>query len=67
MACPGGVGGNTSTHNGTPVTGNCTVVRLNLTLSATSPPALAGATVVGSGFPWKAVNDGTNALDLFRS
>ncbi len=48
------LGGNTSTHNGMPVTGNCTVVRLNLTLSATAPPALADATVVGSGFPWKA-------------
>ena len=48
------LGGNTSTHNGTPVTGNCTVVRLNLTLSATAPPALAGATVVGNRFPWKA-------------
>ena len=48
------LGGNTSTHNGTPVTGNCTVVRLDLTLSASSPPALASVTVVGSGYPWRA-------------
>jgi hypothetical protein len=48
------LGGNTSIHNGTPVTGNCTVVRLDLTLSASSPPALASATVVGSGYPWRA-------------
>jgi hypothetical protein len=48
------LGGNTSTHNGTPVTGNCTVVRLNLSLSATSPPVLTSTTVIGSGYPWKA-------------
>ena len=48
------LGGNTSTHDGTPVTGNCTVVRLDLALSPTAPPALASATVVGSGYPWKA-------------
>jgi hypothetical protein len=48
------LGGNTSTHNGTPVTGDCTVVRLDLALSASSPPALTSATVVGSGYPWKA-------------
>jgi hypothetical protein len=48
------LGGNTSTHSGAPVTGNCTVVRLSLALSATAPPALTSATVVGSGYPWKA-------------
>ena len=32
------LGGNTATHNGVPVTGNCTVVRLDLALSATAPP-----------------------------
>ena len=36
------------------MTGNCTVVRLDLALSATAAPALTSATVVGSGFPWKA-------------
>jgi hypothetical protein len=48
------LGGNTSTHNGTPVTGNCTVVRLDFSLSAGSPPSLTSATAVGSGYPWKA-------------
>jgi hypothetical protein len=48
------LGGNTDTHKGYPVTGNCTVVRLDLSLSATKPPALTSSTVIGSGFPWKA-------------
>ena len=48
------LGGNTSTQAGTPVTGNCTVVRLSLALSAAAPPTLTSATVVGSGYPWKA-------------
>ena len=48
------LGGNTSTSHGTPVTGNCTVVRLDLALSATAPPSLTGTTVIGSGYPWKA-------------
>ena len=48
------LGGNTSTSHGTPVTGNCTVVRLDFDLSASSPPALSSATVVGSGYPWRA-------------
>jgi NHL repeat len=48
------LGGNTSTDHGVPVTGNCTVVRLDLSLSATSPPVLSSATVVGSGYPWRA-------------
>ena len=48
------LGGNTSTSNGTPVTGNCTVVRLDFALSAAGPPTLTGTTVVGSGYPWRA-------------
>jgi hypothetical protein len=52
------LGGNTTTTgHGTPVTGNCTVVRLDFDLKnpgTTSPPALTSTTVVGSGYPWKA-------------
>jgi hypothetical protein len=48
------LGGNTSTHDGTPVTGDCTVVRLDFSLSAGSPPSLTSAMAVGSGYPWKA-------------
>jgi hypothetical protein len=48
------LGGNTTTDHGVPVTGNCTVVRLDLTLSATAPPALTSSTVIGSGYPWRA-------------
>jgi hypothetical protein len=48
------LGGNTSTHDGLPVTGNCTVVRLDLALSAASPPQVTSTTVVGRGFPWRA-------------
>ena len=48
------LGGNTSTSHGTPVTGNCTVVRLDFALSAGSPPTLTSTTVVGSGYPWRA-------------
>jgi hypothetical protein len=48
------LGGNTSTSTGTPVTGNCTVVRLDLALSATSAPMLTSTTVIGSGYPWRA-------------
>ena len=48
------LGGNTSTHDGVPVTGNCTVVRLDLALSPTSPPQLTGSTVIGTNFPWRA-------------
>jgi len=48
------LGGNTSTNNGVPVAGNCTVVRVDLTLSASAPPKVTGATVIGSAFPWKA-------------
>ena len=48
------LGGNTTSHNGAPVTGNCTVVRLDLALSPASPPRLTGSTVVGTKFPWRA-------------
>jgi hypothetical protein len=48
------LGGNTTTHDGVPVTGNCTVVRLDLALSAASAPKLTGSTVIGTGFPWRA-------------
>jgi hypothetical protein len=48
------LGGNTSTHDGAPVTGNCTVVRLDLALSPTSPPQLTSSTVIGTDFPWRA-------------
>ena len=48
------LGGNTATHNGVPVTGNCTVVRLDLALSATAPPAVTSTTVIGTKFPWAA-------------
>ena len=45
---------NTSTHDGVPVTGNCTVVRLDLALSPASPPKLTSSTVIGTDFPWRA-------------
>ncbi len=48
------LGGNTTTNHGVPVTGTCTVVRLDLTLSATAPPVLTSSTVIGSGYPWRA-------------
>ena len=48
------LGGNTSTDHGVPVTGNCTVVRLDLALSPTSPPQLSSSTVIGTDFPWRA-------------
>jgi hypothetical protein len=48
------LGGNTSTDHGVPVTGNCTVVRLDLTLSPTAPPQLSSSTVIGTSFPWRA-------------
>jgi hypothetical protein len=48
------LGGNTSTDHGVPVTGNCTVVRLDFALSGTAPPALTSTTVVGTHYLWKA-------------
>jgi hypothetical protein len=70
------LGGNTSTHDGMPVTGNCTVVRLDLALSPSSPPKLTTKTLIehGAGDLFGIIttaagdglitaNDGTNALD----
>jgi len=48
------LGGNITVHGGVPVTGNCTVVRLDLALSAASPPRLTGTAVIGTDFPWAA-------------
>jgi hypothetical protein len=48
------LGGNTKTHKGVPVAGNCTIVRLSLTIAAGAPPQLVSSTVVGSAYPWKA-------------
>ena len=47
------LGGNTTTHDGVPVTGNCTVVRLDLALSPTSPPRVTSTAVIGTDFPWR--------------
>jgi hypothetical protein len=46
------LGGNTSVHDGVPVAGACTVVRLDLALSPTSPPVLTSSTVIGKNYPW---------------
>jgi hypothetical protein len=48
------LGVNTTTQNGVPATGNCTVVRLDLALSPVSPPRLTSSTVIGTAFPWRA-------------
>ena len=48
------LGGDITTQDGIPVTGNCTVVRLDLALRASAPPKLTGSTVIGTGFPWRA-------------
>jgi hypothetical protein len=48
------LGGNTSTEDGAPFAGNCTVVRLDLDLSTTAPPRLRSSTVIGTGYPWQA-------------
>ena len=48
------LGGNTTTRNGVPVTGNCTVVRLDLALNGSAPPALTSTTVIGTKFLWAA-------------
>ena len=48
------LGGNVTTNHGIPVTGNCTVVRLDLALSPTAPPRLTSSTVIGTSFPWRA-------------
>lgn len=46
------LGGNTQTEKGHPFAGNCTVARLDLSLSPTGPPTLVSSTVIGSGFSW---------------
>jgi hypothetical protein len=48
------LGGNTSTNKGVPVTGNCTVVRIDLSLTAGSAPKVTSTTVIGTAYPWKA-------------
>ncbi len=48
------LGGDTSTDHGVPVAGNCTIVRLDLALSATAPPVFTNSTVIGTNFPWRA-------------
>jgi hypothetical protein len=48
------LGGNLTTHDGLPVTGNCTVARLDLALTAGLPPRLTSSTVIGTSFPWRA-------------
>jgi hypothetical protein len=48
------LGGDIITHDGVPVTGSCTVARLDLALSPASPPKLISSTVIGTGFPWRA-------------
>lgn len=44
-----------------PVTGVCTIVRIDLALHGASTPTVTGSTVIGSGFPWK-VNPATVVL-----
>ncbi|HEY2215755.1 MAG TPA: hypothetical protein VGH31_11915 [Acidimicrobiales bacterium] len=52
------LGGNTKVSSkGVPVTGQCTIVRLNLTTSASAPPVLVSSTVIGNDYPWKADKD----------
>lgn len=48
------LGGNTSTKNGVPVAGNCTVVRIDVSLTAAAPPKVTSTTVIGTAYPWKA-------------
>ena len=45
------LGGNITVHGGVPVTGNCTVVRLDLALSPSAPPRLTSTAVIGTDFP----------------
>jgi hypothetical protein len=47
------LGGNTRTKKGVPVAGNCTVARLDLSLTS-ARPTLTSSTIVGTDFPWKA-------------
>ena len=45
-------GGEPTINTGPPIVTVSTVVRFGLSLSATRPPHLVNATIVGSGFPW---------------
>jgi len=38
----------------TPASGLCTVVRIDVTAAAGSPPTVTGSTVIGRGYPWRA-------------
>ena len=51
------LGGNTSMSGGSPAAGNCTVVRIDLALSAGAAPSVTATTVIGTAFPWKADKD----------
>jgi DNA-binding beta-propeller fold protein YncE len=46
--------GTTRRVDGRPVSGTCTVVRLDLALEGQAPPRLASSTVIGTGYPWDA-------------
>ncbi len=48
------LGGTLGTTHGVPDEGNATVLRIDLRLSATSPPTVTKTTVVGKSFPWRA-------------
>jgi hypothetical protein len=49
------LGGNTKVSaKGVPVAGQCTVARIDLSLSAGAPPTVTSTTIVGKSFPWKA-------------
>jgi len=55
------LGGDTKERHGIPVAGNCTIVRLDLSLRGAQPPSLRRVTVIGRDFPWQA---NAVALDL---
>jgi hypothetical protein len=48
------LGGNTHVTHGEPTAGNCTIVRLDLTLHPSAPPTLVRTTTIGRDFPWRA-------------
>jgi hypothetical protein len=48
------LGGTLGTAHGVPDEGNASVLRIDLRLSATSPPVVTKTTVVGKAFPWRA-------------
>jgi hypothetical protein len=49
------LGGNTKVSaKSVPVTGLCTVARIDLALSSGAPPRVTNTTIVGKSFPWKA-------------